>query len=88
MLKTGDDTVDRLPDIRSHSSDTIESESRSEESAHGLVILFAFDPHDATAGESFDNGAEDGRVRIVVGILREHTVDGFGVGNAKLEKKR
>ena len=68
-MQTGNDIIDGIPHVRTHSADSVERESRSEEGSHRLVGLLALNPDDALAGQALNDRSYDGRVRIVVSIL-------------------
>lgn len=83
VVETSDDLVDGEPDIGSHGANAIECESGRDESTHGLVGFLSFYPDDTPSSKTLDDRPEDGRVRIVVSVLGENTVNSFRIGKAK-----
>lgn len=70
VMETSDHLVDGEPDIGAHGANTVKSKSGSDEGAHGLVGFLSFYPYDSPSGKTFDNRPEDGRVGIVVCVLK------------------
>ena len=75
-----------LVDVGMHRADIVRGEGGRDETAHALVLLLALDPDERAAAEADDERAENGRVGIVVGILRVDVAETNGIAHNQLAR--
>ena len=81
-LEGGGDVID----VGVHRAHVVRRKGGRDETAHALVLLLALDPDERAAAEADDKRAENGRVGIVVGVLRVDVAETNGIAHNQLAR--
>jgi hypothetical protein len=72
-------------DVGVHAADVVGGKGGCDEGAHALVLPLALYPDEGAAAEAEDEGAEDGRVGVVVRVLPVNVRQSNGVAHDQLD---
>jgi hypothetical protein len=81
-LESGGDVIN----VGVHRADIVNREGGGDESTHALMLPLTLDPEERAAGEADDEGTHNGRVSVIVRVLREDVRETNGIAHNQLDQ--
>ena len=86
VRNAGLDGARDMIDVGVHCADVVRRKGGSDKTTHALMLLFTLNPDERAASDADDEGTDNGRVMVIVRVLRVDVGEPSGITYDQLHK--